>query len=635
MTTSTPPKKKVAKAAPLPESAMAKTPTKRWWLIGAVAGILLVASATVTGIAYAQQAKTIVRSTTILGQPVGALDSLSALTEIEAQWVVANKQGLVFTYQGEEYAVPLDGSASEEKVILDIVQFSPAKAVDQAFSFGHEGPVWKQAWQRLSGWLGRRHEFGTIAFSEEDLVDLLRQQLGEFEKNPVSAGLTYDVDSGFSVTPSATGQSMDYAAALRTAKRQLRSLSLAPIPLRTTTTQPTVASSEALTALAATEAPATIALAPVRLTYGEKSWAIEKDQLANMLGFARGTTGPRIGIDPTKFSDYLGTIKKEIEIEPKDAKFSLKDGKVIEFQTSQIGKLIDVEASLVALDLALQTKQTTAALVVVEKKPLTDTIGANNLGITELVAEGKSSFKGSPTNRRFNLTYGSEILNGLLIKPGETFSLVTALGPIDGKHGWKPELVIKQGGKITPEFGGGLCQVATTLFRAALYAGLPIVERRNHSLRISYYEPPIGLDATIYEPKPDLRFTNDYAGYLLLQTEVAGDDLIFRFYGVKDGRVVDLPEPKVYNKTGIPPTITIETTELKPGEKECQAPGHPGADATATYTVTKPGQEPVTQIFQSHYKAIGVICRVGKAAEKKKKSSTAPANETISVSTVQ
>ena len=606
------------KTTPVADKVPSPTPRRRWWLwVGLGVGVVFITGVVVTGIAYAAQSTSIVRNTTILGQPVGGQDSLRTLEQVTANWEAAKKTGLVFSLNNEEYRVPITGSASDETVILDLVRFTSSSAVDQAYAFGHDGPLWRQAWQRLSGYLGRRHEFGELAISEKDIQDLLRQQLGEIEVAAVSAGLAYDVEDGFTVTPSASGKTIDYGSAIRAAKRQLRSSALAPIPLRVTDVPPAIATSAELTSLAATTAPAVIALAPVTLTSGEKKWTIEKEQLANMLGFARQNTGYRISIDQVKGAEFLATIKKDIEIAPKDAKFSLIDGKVTEFQTSQIGKVIDEEVTLVGLDLALQQQRSTAELVVTEERPVTDTIGANNLGIVELVAEGKTNFKGSPTNRRYNLTYGSEILNGLLLKPGETFSLVTALGPIDGTHGWKPELVIKQGGKITPEFGGGLCQVATTLFRAALYAGLPIVERRNHSLRISYYEPPIGLDATIYEPKPDLRFTNDYDGYLLLQTEVIGDEMTFRFYGTKDGRTVDLPEPKVYNKTAIPATVTIETTELKPGEKVCQAPGHPGADATATYTVTKADGTTVTQVFQSHYKAIGVICRVGKANKKK------------------
>lgn len=616
MTTSPAPKKAPSKKAPSAPSFW----RQHWvWWVGGGVGALIIVGAITTGIAYAQQDRTIVKSTTILGQPVGSLDSLSAIDLTTKAWNAALKTGLRFTLNGEEYAVPLDGSADEKTVILDLAAFNPTQAVDRAYAFGHDGPVLRQAWQRLSGWLGRRHEFGTVAISIKDLQSLLAQQLGQVEVAPINAGLAFDGDSAFTVTPSKSGSTVNYSAAMKTARRQIRMLSLTPIPLRLLTVKPAIPDQPVLATLASTEAVKLLERAPLTLTSGEKKWTLGKKELGGLLGFVQASGRVSVGIDDTKGADYLASIKKDVEIVPKDAKFSMVDGKVKEFQTSQTGKIIDVAATLARMNAALTAAQTTPVeLVITEEPPMTDTIGANNLGITELVAEGKTSFARSPVNRRYNLTYGSQILNGLLIKPGETFSLVQALGEIDGQHGWKPELVIKQGGKITPEFGGGLCQVATTLFRAILNAGLPVVERRNHSLRISYYEPPIGLDATIYDPKPDLRFTNDYPGYLLLQTEVAGDELIYRFYGTKDGRKVDIPEPKVYNRTGIPATKTIEVTDLKPGEQVCQTPGHPGADATATYTVTKADGTTVTQVFQSHYTAIGVICRVGKAAPKKK-----------------
>jgi vancomycin resistance protein YoaR len=291
------------------------------------------------------------------------------------------------------------------------------------------------------------------------------------------------------------------------------------------------------------------------------------------------------------------------------------------FAAGTVGRTVNLTATIEAMNTAISAQKSTAVAMVDSVQPSTSTADTNTLGITELVAEGVTDFKGSPSNRRFNLSYGAKKLNGVLMKPGETLSLISTLGKIDGAHGWKPELVIK-GSKITPEFGGGLCQVATTLFRAALNAGLPIVERTNHSLRISYYEPPVGLDATIYEPKPDLRFTNNYSTPLLIQTEVKGTKLYFRMYGTKDGRSVDLPTPKVFNKVGIPATKYIEVDTLKPGEMKCQKPGHPGADAIATYTVTYADGTKKVQTFKSHYRAIGVICQVGKKAAEAPPAST-------------
>jgi vancomycin resistance protein YoaR len=261
----------------------------------------------------------------------------------------------------------------------------------------------------------------------------------------------------------------------------------------------------------------------------------------------------------------------------------------------------------------LQKKQNTAVAVVEVVTPQSASASAENLGITELVATGKTNFKGSPTNRRKNIANAVRLLNGLLIKPGEEFSLVTALKPIEVSNGYLPELVIK-GNRTLPEVGGGLCQVGTTMFRLALDAGVPILERRNHSYRVSYYEPPVGMDATIYDPKPDFRIKNDYASALLLQARVSGDNLIFDFYGTKDDRVATTTKPKLSNVTKPPPTKYIKTTELPVGQKKRLERAHNGGQATFTYAVTKDGKT-TNQVFNSKYKAWQEVWLVGATAE--------------------
>lgn len=202
------------------------------------------------------------------------------------------------------------------------------------------------------------------------------------------------------------------------------------------------------------------------------------------------------------------------------------------------------------------------------------------------------------------------MLNGLLIRPGEELSLVKAIGPVDATLGYRQELVIR-GDRTIPEFGGGLCQVATTLFRAILNAGLPVLERRNHSYRVSYYEPPVGMDATIYEPKPDLRFKNDYSTFLLLQTRIEGDDLIYEFWGTKDGRVAESSKPRIYNAVKPPEPLNIETTDIPVGTTKCIERAHPGSDAEFTYSVTDKNGKKTDTVFTSHYRPWRQVCLVG------------------------
>ena len=190
------------------------------------------------------------------------------------------------------------------------------------------------------------------------------------------------------------------------------------------------------------------------------------------------------------------------------------------------------------------------------------------------------------------------------------------MGEIDGSNGYLTELVIK-GDKTVPEYGGGLCQVGTTVFRGALDSGLPITERRNHSYRVSYYEPA-GTDATIYDPAPDFKFVNDTGNYILIQSRVEGDDLYFDFWGVNDGRIASTTDPVIYNIVKPPPTKIIETDSLAPGEKKCTESAHSGADAYFDYTVIYPENSTTTPIktrrFSSHYIPWQAVCLVGKAA---------------------
>ena len=182
-----------------------------------------------------------------------------------------------------------------------------------------------------------------------------------------------------------------------------------------------------------------------------------------------------------------------------------------------------------------------------------------------------------------------------MIKPGAEFSFITTLGPVDETTGYLPELVIKPNATV-PEYGGGMCQVSTTAFRAALNAGLKITERTNHAYPVSYYNPQ-GLDATVYIPKPDLRFINNTPGYILIQTKIVGTQLFFDFYGTNDGRSVTLQGPTVleHNPDGSMKTTLGETVKDKDGNTILQdtfnsnyaSPSkypHPGQETTPVLT---------------------------------------------------
>ncbi len=566
--------------------------------------------------AYAHESTGLVSGVTIAGVDVGGLDGMAALKKVETAWEQIQAGDMKFTISDKTLTYQVV-TAGPDDTILEYATFDPVASVNEAIHFGHRGNIWQQIRERVSGWVGRPHAFGHVTVATEDIQKLLADDTATFVTQPTDAAINIASDDTITINTEVDWKNPDIASAAKSMSRHIQALTLPTVAVPVKAVAPTFPKSANLESIATSSVPSILDRAPITLTLDAKTWTITKASLRGLLGFRAGTNGtPQVGFDTKKTGAYLEKLRGDIDTKAQEARFTITDGRVQAFSTSQVGRSLDISETIRRLNTLLDGTEKSVAVAVKETRPISEGVANNNLGITELVAEGKTNFRGSPTNRKYNLSYGAKLLNGLLIQPGETFSLVTALGKIDGAHGWKPELVIK-GSKITPEFGGGLCQVATTLFRAALNAGLPIVERMNHSLRISYYEPPVGLDATIYEPKPDLRFRNDYDGPLLLQTEVSGTYLIFRLYGTKDGRTVTLPTPKVFNRVAIPKTTTVETSDLKPGQKQCQTPGHPGADAIATYTVTKADGTSKTQTFTSHYRAIGVICRVGKKAAPK------------------
>ena len=190
--------------------------------------------------------------------------------------------------------------------------------------------------------------------------------------------------------------------------------------------------------------------------------------------------------------------------------------------------------------------------------------------------------------------------------------MVKILGQIDASTGYVPELVIKNNQTI-PEYGGGLCQVGTTIFRSALKSGLPITARQNHSYRVSFYEPA-GTDAAVYDPWPDVRFLNDTGNYILIQSRIEKNNIYFDFWGKRDGRIASSTAPIIYNITKPEPAKIIETTTLKPGEKKCTERAHNGADAYFDYKVTYPAGNVLTKRFKSHYVPWQEVCLVGVTA---------------------
>ncbi|PJA91906.1 hypothetical protein CO134_02925, partial [Candidatus Kuenenbacteria bacterium CG_4_9_14_3_um_filter_39_14] len=377
---------------------------------------------------------------------------------------------------------------------------------------GRSGSWWQNTKARINLFIfGSSGSIG-YQFKEEETRSELQKKFRPFESPGKDASLVWK-NGEFKISEEESGWVFDYQSALDKLKMDLAAIADNKIELNLRVDQPAVTKTEA--EFLRGPAKEIIRLAPVTLVFerpdyyqGRKKfmqteWPINQEQLKNWLKIKKDSAGIYLGINQEVAGEFLKKIAEAIDTPAQDARFEIKDGRVSEWQSSTDGFVLNIEESGNQIEklLIAEKAQKINLVLSVDKSKITNN-NVNDLGIQQLIGLGESNFSGSPKNRRHNISVGAESLNGLLVKPGEEFSLLAALGEINGETGYKPELVIK-GDETIAEYGGGLCQISTTMFRLAINAGLPITQRRNHSYRVGYYEPA-GTDATIYSPWPDL-----------------------------------------------------------------------------------------------------------------------------------
>ncbi len=280
----------------------------------------------------------------------------------------------------------------------------------------------------------------------------------------------------------------------------------------------------------------------------------------------------------------------------------------------QMGHTFDLAEAKKRYLEALQSGQTEFLLPVRHTLHPRGTPHFYNLGIRQLLAEATTSFAGSSYERRYNIQLGASRLDGVLIPPGEIFSFARAMGEVSERTGFKKAFVIS-GEQTVEGVGGGMCQVSTTLFRAAYFAGLPIVQRRPHSYQVRYYQPT-GLDAAVFLPSLDLRFKNDTPGHLQIQGSVRGHQITFRIFGTRDRRVT-WSNPVVLNRTPALPTRYIATLEL-PAQRFVQVDwAAEGATVQVHRTIRFSNGRVQKDILTSTYRPWGAVYLVGEGTQLK------------------
>lgn len=544
--------------------------------------------------------------------PAQALENLDQTTQnIE-------KEGIKIIYRnhGDLYlkVTPMLNALSDPDLSREVINFDNHSAIYEAFAYGRSGNWWQNIGQQMAILFSDKKFKAKVEIDERILKKNLQEQFSEVEQPVQNAqpkiiwqGNNYQIE----ILLEQSGQSFDFAGAINNLRANLEQLKNDQIELTSIAAEPTVTKSQAeqnkylIDQVLSTTSP--------QFQYQNRNWIINKSELSMMLEFYRDNDQVKLGVNRDKFYDWLDkNIGSVINVEPKDANIEMKNGKVVRLTPHIEGKKINQQEAYKQINQGLLSDNLSFPLIVETELPKIVTGDINNLGISEIIGTGQSNFAGSPQNRRHNIKNGASSLHGILIEPDEEFSLINALGEIDASTGYLPELVIK-GSKTVPEYGGGLCQIGTTVFRTAMASGLPITERRNHSYNVSYYlENGLpGTDATIYIPHPDVRFINNTGHYILIQYRIEGDNLYFDFWSTKDGRIAERTTPKVWGWTSPPPTKYVETTDLAPGQKRCTESSHKGVSASFDYIITYADGTTDKTTFDSYYRPWQAVCLIG------------------------
>jgi vancomycin resistance protein YoaR len=441
-----------------------------------------------------------------------------------------------------------------------------------AYAFGREG-TWVENLSRRLQLLIEGESLPPVAIYDEQVARSYLETLAqEVYVPPTDATLSLNGTTPV-INPSQPGRYLDVDATLAELSPAVTALRPTTVDLVIREISPPISDAEPARAEAAAflDGPLTLTLAHPR--EGDPGpWTIPPEQLVTMLVVRPEGSELHAALNEEALRTYLAALAPSLVIEPVDARYNLNEvtGQLEPISTSAEGRALDVGASTIRVVRETAAGSRYISLVVQPVPPrYPDTATAEEIGVTDLVAEGESYFIGSPVGRDHNIRLAATKFHGIVVAPGETFSFNFYLGPVTAEEGYD-ESFITAGEQLQMGIGGGICQVSTTAFRAAFWGGYPIVERWYHYQRVGYYElrgGGVGMDATVYSPQVDLKFLNDRPYPLLIQTKVddATHQLVFRFYSTDDGRRVEMEGPEITAETDPGPPIYSLDEDMAPG----------------------------------------------------------------------
>jgi vancomycin resistance protein YoaR len=494
------------------------------------------------------------------------------------------------------------------------------RTVDEAYRAGRSGGPLGKLWRALEMKQGAK-QFVPLYVQVDDqtlgtYLDGLQAQLGTPEHDASVAVKGNQII----VTPGTDGIKLDRDALKQQLLDSTAHLTPTTFTLPITFAKPTVTTDVANQAKTRAEA---LVGQPLSLTFNDKKWDLSRDDLVGALRF-NANLDPHL--DASALAPQINVIAAALRQDAQDADIGW-DNQLVVRQPAKNGQQLNVQETINRINAWTGDGRSIALPVEITKPRITDDVSA--LGITTRLGVGVSNFTGSDAARATNIAVASKYLDNTVVAPGEVFSFLDSIGEISAARGYKDGYVILAE-QTVPGIGGGICQVATTMFRAAMYSGLPIEERNPHAYIVGYYQQggyPIGLDAAVFSPGVDFKFRNETDKYMLIKTAIGSGNLYISIYGSDLGYKVDISDPVITNKTKAPDDEYQVDPTLPAGTKKQVEFAKQGEDVALTRIVKSSDGKVVRQAtFNTHYQAWPNKFLVAKdvAPSKAVKATTAP-----------
>ncbi|HVB65584.1 MAG TPA: peptidoglycan binding domain-containing protein [Nitrolancea sp.] len=451
----------------------------------------------------------------------------------------------------------------------------------------------------------------SVTLSSRALETYVAQIADQVKSTGQNAGVKWDSETNqFVVIKSSDGESLDATAttanifaALKNGKHDANvAVKSAAAPVGDADAQDAIARAQ------------TYIAKPLSLTWDGGHQDLTPGQIASLLTFTAQPAAKSkiaVGVNPSAMTDLLNALKSNVEVAAKDADLRYIGGAVTVRTPEQVGKTLNVDESVKAIQAALTGGSATVALVTSPVEPQVTAAMASSIVIREKLSSGETYYGGSVANRAYNVDLAVQRANGALIPPGGTYSFVNSVGAIDTANGYKVGygIVATSNGSVStvPSVGGGICQVATTLFHAAFWAGMPIVERNWHLYWIPLYgQAPsgiTGLDATVdTDVGLDLKFKNTTNDWIAVESSSNGTNVDFSLWGTSPGWDVKVDKPVVANVVKADTAMQYEKSDqLAAGTSVLVEHAEDGFDATVHRQVLKDGKVIDDLTLKSHY----------------------------------